>query len=107
MQDGQFRLRVGRVRVVLLLALKVIEVHRAARRGNAGQAHHAGILALTQERHQQAGQREVPQVVGGQLKFKAIGGCTPLGRCHDGGIVDQHVEARQPLVETLGQVAHR
>ena len=53
--------------------------------------------------HQQAGQREVAEVVRAELQLETVGGLAPSGRGHHPGVVDEPVE--RPL-EALGQRVH-
>ena len=61
-----------------------------------------GVAALQQARQQQAGQREVAEVVGAELELVAVLGLAVLRRRHHPGVVDQQVErALEPVRERV------
>ena len=103
LQNRQFRLAVAGERVVTALSLQVIEVQACAPGGDARQADHPTIVALAQQKHQQAGQGEMPQVIGRQLHLVTVGRNASNRRRHDRGVVDEHVEPWQALLSQRAQ----
>ena len=61
-----------------------------------GDGHHPRTRRGHEPVEQQAGQGEVPQVVGGHLQLEAVGRL-PVGRAHHAGVVDQQVEMGVPV----------
>ena len=52
----------------------------------------AGAMAGHEGRQEQAGEREMAQVIGADLQLEALGSAA-VGDCHDPGVVDEQVEA--------------
>ena len=105
-QVGELRLAVGAPAVVAAFALEVVELHAPDAVRSAAERHHPRGVAPLHRVNEQAGQREVTQVVGPELKLEAVGGGGARRRHHP-GVVDQEV---QPLVlspESLRKRSHR
>ena len=101
-QVGQLAVAVGLLRLVR--RLRVALEHRlvTAVVGDRGDRDHAGRLGLEQRRQQQAGEREVAEVVGAELELVALRGLAVLRRGHHAGVVDQQVErAVEPVDERV------
>jgi hypothetical protein len=70
----------------------VVELDPAELVRVAADVYDARVRRRAQASEQQAGEREVAEVVGAELQLEAVGGLA-VRRGHDAGIVDQQVEA--------------
>ena len=95
-QVRQLALRVrGPPVVASVLPGDVVEVDVAGPVGAAGDRDHAGPFRRPQQWQEQAGQGEVPKVVGADLQLETVDGA-PRRRVHDTGVVDEHVQGPHP-----------
>jgi hypothetical protein len=67
---------------------------------------HARAAGPQETVEQEAGQGEVPQVIGGHLELEPIGGLA-VRSAHDPGVVEEQVEPVMPISELLGRPLHR
>ena len=88
---GQLAVAVGLVGVVRRLGVALEHRLVTSVVGDRGHRHHAR-LGPQQCRQQQAGQREVAEVVRAELQLVALLGLAVLRRRHHPGVVDQQVE---------------
>jgi hypothetical protein len=99
-QVGQLGLAVDAPAVVAVaLPVEVVEAHPADPVRARGDGHDAAGDVPQQE----VGQREVPEVVGAELRLEAVDGLG-LRHRHDPGVVDEDVEVAAPAG---GERAHR
>src|ERR1700687_1681130 len=90
-QVGELGLSVGAPSRVPAFALQVVEPHLPAPVVLAADGHNTSVWPFVQERQQEAGQREMPEMIGPELELKAID--RPLvRRSHHSGVVDQQVD---------------
>jgi len=72
----------------------------------AGDRDDAGVGAPEQGGHEQRGEREVAEMVDGELHLEPVLG-PPLGDAHHARVVDEHVEVGMGAQDPLGRHAHR
>jgi len=73
------------------LPLQIVEPHLPGLVAVAADRYETGVGPLVEEGQQKPSQREMAEMIGPELKLKAVGG--PLkGRGHDAGVVDQQVD---------------
>src|SRR5437667_258020 len=102
-QVRQLRLSVGAPAAVAALGLEVVEVDAAHAVRAAAHSHHPRVVAAGHPVEQQAGEREVGEVVGAELELEPVACKLPRLGSHDARVVDEQVEAivcpREPLRE--------
>ena len=69
------------------------------------QVHDASGRAAPERGQQEARQQEVSEVVGAELELEAVGGLLALARHHHAGIVQQQIEAVEPIGERGREIA--
>ena len=72
---------------------------------DGGHAHDPGSVSASEERQQQAGEREVAQVVRPELHLEALARA-PVGDGHHAGVVHEHVEVVELPDQPLGAAAN-
>jgi hypothetical protein len=72
----------------------------------AGDRDDAGVVASEQGRHEQRGEREVAEMVDGELHLEPVLG-PPLGDAHHARVVDEHVDVGTGAQAPPGGLAHR
>jgi hypothetical protein len=88
-QVGELGLAVGGGATVRALPLQVVEVDGGPDAvTGAADRHHPGARDGQEPLQQQAGEREVAEVVGAELELEAVGGGLLRG-VHHAGVVDQ------------------
>ena len=65
-----------------------------------------GSLGREQGRQQQAGQHEVPEVIGAELQLEVVRGDGPSRWPHDAGVVDEQVERTVVALAELADGCH-
>ena len=75
--------------------------------GVARQAHDAGTSGGKQQRQQQPGEGEVPEIVCRQLHLEAVEAAFTLRRRHDAGVQDKQVQRFACRKHLLGKAADR
>jgi len=103
---GHLGLLVGLAGRVVLRELQVVEVDVARLVLDRADGHDARGGGSPERVEQQAGQREVPEVVRAELQLEPIGGLAGRGH-HDPRVVDQQVKRRGPAAEVARERADR
>src|SRR5258708_17486547 len=73
--------------------------------GGAGNLHDARLLAASQQRKQVGSQREVTEVVGCQMQFKAIRRDLAIEKNEGAGIVDEQVDGAACAGQAIGKAS--
>ena len=103
----ELRLDIGHPRVVLLLALEVVEADLPAAVRAARHRDDARARPREQRGEELGSQGEVAEVVRAELELEPVGGRASLRDAHDPRVVDQHVDRLVPVEQPVGERTHR
>ena len=104
-QVGELALPVSHPLAVALLPLQIVESNFAHAMRATGDVGDPCAFGGEQPIEQQAGQREMPQVIGAELHLEAVHREAVRDR-HDAGVVAEHVQRGMPPMERVGEAAN-
>jgi hypothetical protein len=102
---GKLALPVSHPLAVAVLPLQIVETNLAHAMRAAGDVDHSRAVGGDQSIEQQAGQGEVPEVIGAELHLETVSSLTIRNR-HDPGVVAQHVQRLMLQMKRVGKTAH-
>ena len=85
---------------------QVVKINIPTSMGGAADVDDAAAGCVPEQIKEQAGQGEVPEVVGAELQLKAVGGLA-IRRNHHPGVVDQQIQPGVRLLKLHRELAHR
>jgi hypothetical protein len=104
-QVGELGLRVGSPARVATLTLQVVEPHLPTFVAVAADGHNPGVGPF-KEWQQEASQREMAEMVGPELKLKAVGRLS-VGCRHHAGVVDEQIDVIVSGSNAISEGAYR